>query len=201
MDLKEIAAVSGKPGLFKILKPTRTGVVLESLDEAKNKLIINSNTKVSILKDISIYTLTKEGNIPLADILMKVKELYNNSLPVTVKSSDKELKDFFVKVLPEYDTEKVYVSDIKKLVSWYNILTTYQPDLFKAETSEAGGISAEGEVVSDKETKKPKKQAKTEVTEEKGEAVAPAEGKSKPAPKKAAASAEKSEPKTKKAVK
>lgn len=129
MNFKEIAAVTGKPGLFKILKPTRTGVVLESLDAQKQKTVISSNTKVSILNDISMYTLSAEGNMPLPEILYKVHQTYAGNLPVNPKSEEPDLRKFFISVVPDYDAEKVYASDIKKLVSWYMILNSYLPEI------------------------------------------------------------------------
>lgn len=163
MELKEIAAVSGKQGLFQILKPTRNGVVLESLDEQKAKLVISSNTKISILKDISMYTTSGDGNMQLADILIKVKETFGTALPVSAKSDEKELRDFFVKVVPDYDAERVYGSDIKKLVSWYGILAKYSPEVLEPQKEEAKAeveaASAESAKVADADKKKVEKKA------------------------------------------
>ncbi|MCS6823008.1 MAG: DUF5606 domain-containing protein [Cytophagaceae bacterium] len=128
--LKDIASVSGKSGLFKVLKPTRNGVILESIDSQKSKLIANTSERVSILKDISIYTKGEENSIPLETILKKVYELYGSSLNITPKSPDAELRAFMQKVLPNYDEERVYCSDIKKLISWYSILLANFPDMF-----------------------------------------------------------------------
>lgn len=72
MDLKDIAAVSGKSGLYKVLKPTRNGVILESIDEQKTKFIANANTRVSLLKEISIYTDGKEASVPLEDVFSRI---------------------------------------------------------------------------------------------------------------------------------
>ncbi len=72
MDLKDVAAVSGKGGLFKVVKPTRTGVILETIDADKKKLIANASSRVSILKEISLYTTTGEGSVLLEDVLLKI---------------------------------------------------------------------------------------------------------------------------------
>ena len=136
MDLKEIASVSGKQGLFQILKPTRNGVVLESLDDEKTKLIISSNTKISILKDISMYTTSGDGNMSLSDILVKVKEIFGDSLPVSSKSDEKELRAFFLQVVPDYDTDRVYGSDIKKLVNWYAVILSHCPEILLPKKEE-----------------------------------------------------------------
>lgn len=172
MEFKEIAAVSGKSGLFKILKPTRNGVVLESLDNRKEKLVISSNTKVSILKDISMYTTSAEGNKPLSEIMINTKEVFGNNLPVNSKSSDIELRKFFLKVVPDFDDDRVYTSDIKKMVTWYGIITETCPEALLPEVKEvedSDDKSKTEEIVSESiETTKPKKAAtkKAKETEE-----------------------------------
>jgi len=134
MELKDIAALSGKGGLFKIISPTKSGVILESLDETKSKLVASSNQRISILSEISIYTKTKEGNTPLLDVLKKIKKDFANDLGVDADSDPKELKAFLKSVLPEYDEAKVYVSDMKKLVRWYGILSQNAPEVFEFES-------------------------------------------------------------------
>jgi hypothetical protein len=96
MTLSEIATISGKGGLFKVLAPTKSGVILESLDEAKSKMVATTSHKLSLLNEISIYTTTKEGTVGLED--------------------------------------RVYISDIKKLVKWYGSILKFAPELFTAST-------------------------------------------------------------------
>ncbi|MDX2305328.1 MAG: DUF5606 domain-containing protein [Microscillaceae bacterium] len=127
LKLKEIAAISGKPGLFKIVKPTRAGVIVESLDEKKTKLSVGAAHRVSILKEVSIYTNDQEGAIALEEVLHRIYEHYQGALPFDNKSEKDELTEFMEKVLPDYDRDKVYVSDMKKLVSWYNTIHQYSP--------------------------------------------------------------------------
>ena len=162
MDLKDIAAVSGKPGLFKILKPTRTGVILESIDAARNKVIINTNSKVSILKDISVYTNGVETNMPLSEILVNIKAQFSGALPLTNKSSDQELKSFFLKVVPEYDTDRVYLSDIKKIVLWYQILETNFPELLTKQDE----VPENSKEIKEEEVKTLESDAKAEKVQE-----------------------------------
>ena len=133
MDLKDIASVSGKSGLFKIFSPTKSGVILESLDETKTKLVASSNQRISILSEISIYTTTQEGNIPLLDVFQRVKRDFGNDLGIDGDSDPSELKAFIKSVLPEYDESRVYVSDIKKLVRWYEILSRLAPEAFESK--------------------------------------------------------------------
>ena len=131
MELKDIASVSGKGGLFKIVSPTKSGVILESLDKARAKLIASSNQRISVLSEISIYTNTKEGSTPLQDVLLKIQSEFKDDLGVDSESDPKELKAFLKSVLPNYDDSKVYVSDIKKLVKWYSILLKEAPEVFE----------------------------------------------------------------------
>jgi hypothetical protein len=143
MDLKKIATVSGKGGLFKLLKPTRTGVILESIDEQKSKLVAGPQYKVSLLKEISIYTTGKESSVPLEDVLARIFEKHGTHLPVQPKASSEELFTFIEQVVPEYDKDRVYSSDIKKLVAWYTILATHAPELFEKEESDVTQARAE----------------------------------------------------------
>jgi hypothetical protein len=136
MTLSEIATISGKGGLFKVLAPTKSGVILESLDEAKSKMVATTNHKLSLLNEISIYTTTKEGTVGLEDVLKKIHKDFNDDLGVDTNSDASELKAFMKSVLPEYDEDRVYVSDIKKLVKWYGSILKFAPELFLASDEE-----------------------------------------------------------------
>ena len=132
MDLKDIAAISGKGGLFQVVKPSRNGVVLETLDGKKKRLVANMNQQVSVLEEISVYTTDAEGSVPLADIFLKINEEFGDDPGVDSKSTGDELFAFLKHVLPDYDEDKVYASDVKKLVSWYKIMLANFPDRFEA---------------------------------------------------------------------
>ena len=138
MELKDIAAVSGKPGLFKIVKPARSAMVLETLDEKKQKTIVTGNNRLSVLKEISIYTNTKEGTVALEDVLKNIYSIFKNDLPVGATSTEQELYDFVEKVVPEYDRQKVYPSDLKKLVSWYKTISKFAPEILEQKTEIVG---------------------------------------------------------------
>lgn len=139
MELKDIASISGKGGLFKIIKPGKTGVILESLDAAKTKLVAGGSQRMSLLSEISIYTTTKDGTAALLDVLNAIKTKFGTDLGVTPESDSAKLKGFLKSVLPEFDEDRVYVSDIKKLVKWYSILLKEAPEAFesKPEAKEA----------------------------------------------------------------
>jgi hypothetical protein len=134
MKLSDIASVSGKGGLFKVITSTKSGLILESLDDSKTKLVATGSHRISILQEISIYTNTKEGTAALGDVLTKIHKAYGNDPGVDGDSDASELKAFLKSVLPEYDEERVYVSDIKKLAKWYGILVKYAPELFDEES-------------------------------------------------------------------
>ncbi|QHT65735.1 hypothetical protein GXP67_03160 [Rhodocytophaga rosea] len=151
MELKEVATISGKGGLFKVVKPTRTGVILESLDAQKSRVVAGTQHRVSLLKEISIYTTGKESSVPLEEVLMSIHEKYGKDIPANAKSSTNELADFIESVVPNYDTERVYTSDIKKLVNWYSILAAHAPELFEKKEGEKAEEAATEEPA---ETKK-----------------------------------------------
>lgn len=136
MTLAEIASISGKGGLYKVVAPTKSGVILESLDDAKTKMVATTSHRLSLLHEISIYTTTKEGTVPLEDVLKKMHTEFGNDLGVDGNSDATELKSFMKAILPIYDENRVYVSDIKKLVRWYETILKYAPELL-AEKSEA----------------------------------------------------------------
>lgn len=129
MKIADIATVSGKGGLFKVVAPTKSGVILEALDEAKTKMVATTNHRLSLLHEISIYTTTKEGNVPLEDVLKKVQKDFGDDPGVDANSDSDELKAFMKSVLPEYDEDRVYTSDIKKLIRWYGLIRKYAPEV------------------------------------------------------------------------
>jgi hypothetical protein len=129
--------VSGKGGLFKVVAPTKTGVILESLDDQKTKLVASANQRISLLHEISIYTTTKEGTVSLQSVLKKIHTEYGNDLGVDGESDGTELKAFLKSVLPEFDESRVYVSDIKKLVRWYSAIAKFAPEVLTAEEANA----------------------------------------------------------------
>ena len=138
MELKEIASIAGKGGLFRIVKPTRTGVIVESLDGKGGRMVASANHRISVLKEISIYTTDAEGSTPLENVLHTIHQEFGDDPGVDSSSSPEELRAFLQHILPNFDRDRVYVSDIKKLVSWYKILLQYAPETLepqqKAET-------------------------------------------------------------------
>ncbi|TDB63641.1 DUF5606 family protein [Arundinibacter roseus] len=133
--LKEIANVAGKSGLYRILKPSRAGVIVESLDGKKEKSMIGPTARVSVLKDVSIFTDGAQESVPLAEVFVKIREIHGEQVALSLKeASDKDLIEFLDEVLPEFDRERVYVSDIKKIITWYNVIAENFPEAFGATT-------------------------------------------------------------------
>jgi hypothetical protein len=119
MKLKDILAISGKSGLYKFVSQGRNGIIVESFED-KKRSAIPASTKVSALDDIAIFTETEE--IPLAKVFKIIFEKEDGKPTIDHKSSNDKLIAMFDTILPEYDRERVYVSDMKKLFQWYNIL-------------------------------------------------------------------------------
>jgi hypothetical protein len=118
MNLRGIVAVSGKPGLWKALAQNKNGFILESLDAQKTKLVANLSTaKIAALDEITIFGDGED--IRLIDVLERMKTAKN--VP-DAKADGKLLRELFREVAPGHDEEKVYASDMKKIVSWYHIM-------------------------------------------------------------------------------
>ena len=113
-----------------MVSPTKAGVILESLDESKTKLIATTHHRISLLHEISIYTTTEEGTVPLGEVLKKIHKEFGTDIGIDGNADPAELKSFLKSVLAEYDEDRVYVSDIKKLVKWYGVLLRYAPEVF-----------------------------------------------------------------------
>lgn len=119
MSLDKILSISGKPGLYKLATQTRGGFLAESLLDNK-KISVSARHNVSLLSEIAIYTLTEE--VPLRKIFEKIAEKEDGKETINHKVPKIELEEFFFGILPDYDEERVYTSDIKKVVQWYNLL-------------------------------------------------------------------------------
>jgi hypothetical protein len=167
MTLAEIATVSGKGGLFKIVSPTKSGVILESLDDQKTKLVATTNHRLSLLHEISIYTTTKEGTVPLGTILKKIHGEYGVDPGIDSNADPAELKAFLKSVLPEFDETRVYVSDIKKLVRWYAVLLKYVPEIFEENKAEENATEEKQETAAAENVKDEEPAAKKAPKEKK----------------------------------
>ncbi|MCD8540189.1 MAG: DUF5606 domain-containing protein [Leadbetterella sp.] len=144
--LQEVANISGKPGLYRIVKPGRVGVIVESLDAARKREMVSANAKVSVLKEISVYTESTNESRPLSEIFRAIREAHGEKVDFDLKNADnKQFFDFFESVLPDYDRDRVYATDVKKIINWYNIISEHLPEAFeeKKEDSEEGTTNSE----------------------------------------------------------
>ncbi|WP_204345644.1 DUF5606 domain-containing protein [Psychroserpens algicola] len=120
MSLDKILSISGKPGLFEIVAQTRSGFIAQSLIDQK-KISVNIHNNISVLSEIAVYTLTEE--LPLREVFKKIRDKENaQQTSISHKDSKDTLEEYFFEILPDYDEDRVYASDIKKIIQWYNLL-------------------------------------------------------------------------------
>jgi hypothetical protein len=157
MNLTGIIAVSGSPGLYKVVAQTRTGLLAESLGDGK-RIPVYSTDKVSALEDISIYGNSED--IPLKDVLKLIKDKLAGSALPTAKADAKEIRSVFASCVPDYADDRVYTSDMKKVFTWYALLDA--KGLLDAEPEAAEGEKlAEKPAISAKQATKAKEAPKT----------------------------------------
>lgn len=140
--LKGILAISGQPGLYKLIAEAKNNIIVESLDTGKRMPAYSTN-KISALEDIAIYTDT--ADIPLKDVFKAISEKEDGGKAISHKASSDKLKAYFGEVLPAYDRDRVYVSDIKKVFLWYNILLEKEMLDFTEEKVEESQTESEEE--------------------------------------------------------
>ncbi len=165
MDLTKIIAISGKPGLFKLVSQAKGSFIVEDLDKGK-KTSISAHNNVSLLENVAIYGVSEE--YPLKEVFTKIYEKENGGACIGHKESGANLRKYMEEILPEYDESRVYDSDLKKLFQWYNILQAKGLVTPEPETEEVNE-----EVTSEKPKKAKKTVASKEGGEEKKEKKAP----------------------------
>jgi len=146
MGLKDILVISGHGGLFKYISQGRNCVIVESLGDQK-RTTIPSTAKISMLEEIAVFT--QNDDIPLREVFRKIQVKENGGSAIPHKSPDATLKKYFAEALPDYDQDRVYLSDIRKVLMWYNLLHELGITDFEApktgETGEAGETGKAGE--------------------------------------------------------
>ncbi len=135
MKLEKVIAITGKPGLYQIISQSKSGIIVESLSD-KKRFPVNSLHNISTLNDIAIYTY--ETEVPLKEVFFSIFEKEEGKQSIDPKSSKNDLLAYFSAVLPGYDEERVYASNIKKVLAWYNALVAADFDFvtMKAELEE-----------------------------------------------------------------
>jgi len=163
--LEGILSISGQPGLYKLVSQTKNGIIVESLD-TKKRMPVYSNSKVSALEDIAIFTTGEE--IPLREVFKNIYAIENKGeTSVKKNASNDEVRNYFGDILPEYDKERVYTSDMKKVIVWYNSLLA-EKIINDESVKETAEPAAEGETEKKTEVKakaeaKPKAEPKPKV--------------------------------------
>jgi hypothetical protein len=169
MNLEKILAISGKPGLYILKVQTRTGFVAESLLDGK-KITVGLRSNVSLLSEISMYTHNAEK--PLAEVMRNIAVKEDNGAAISHKEDNAKLIAYFKEVLPDYDEDRVYPSDIKKVLNWYNML---QAKGMVSKEASAEKTEEPAEAVAETVTEeKPAKKTAAKTTEKATEAKAPA---------------------------
>ncbi len=147
MELKEIVSIAGIGGLKRIVKQRADGLIVSEMDGTGKKFMSNKIHMFTPLENISIYT--ENDNEPLANVIWKMKNLEGEQAPISPKASADELKAYMTKVLPDYDRDQVFVSDIKKLIKWFTALNELglitDPALKVAEETKETSASDEEE--------------------------------------------------------
>ncbi len=132
-ELSKILTISGKPGLYMTVASAKSGIVVESLIDGKRTTAF-AHERISSLAEISVFTTGED--MPLKDILKKIREKYESKPVGTDLSNGAQLRAFMEEIVPDYDADRVYTSDIKKIISWYNLLAEKEMLDFKEETPE-----------------------------------------------------------------
>ena len=139
MEFSKIISVAGKPGLFQVISQSKNAIIVQGINDAK-RVAINTTQNVSLLENIAIYTY--EEDLPLLEVFKAMSEKTNGEKAISHKESGNKLTSFFAEVLPNYDDERVYTSNIKKVIQWFNILIDAGMD-FSAVTEENTAKEAE----------------------------------------------------------
>ncbi|KAA5549526.1 DUF5606 family protein [Adhaeribacter rhizoryzae] len=147
VDLKDIASIAGMSGLYRVVSPSRNGIVVETLDEKNNRFVAQAKHRISLLSEISVYQQNTEETLPLAEVFERIRQQEGPEIKVNPKSSNAELTQFMETIVPDYDRERVYISDIKKITGWYNIVSKHVPF---TEAAAEENIAPEPETAEDK---------------------------------------------------
>lgn len=137
--LKGILSISGQPGLFKMVAEAKNRIIVESLINGK-RMPVSTTARISSLEDIAVYTAV--GDLPLKEIFRKIAD-HEQGAAIQAKATDEQIRRYFGEVVPDYDRERVYISDIRKIILWYNLLQEKQLLDFSAEEEASAGQEAQ----------------------------------------------------------
>jgi len=163
MDLSKILSISGRTGLFQVVSQLKNAVLVESLID-KKRFPAFAHEKISSMEEIAVFTATEDK--PLKEILKAIYEKQEGKPALDAKSDTKQLQAFFLEVVPDYDVERVYISDIRKIISWYNLLLEHQLlDFTEKEEEKTEEKSEEKIEEGEKTEEKPEEKAEVETEE------------------------------------
>jgi hypothetical protein len=160
MNLEKLVAVSGRPGIYKMAANRPNGLIIEDLDSGKKLFAPSRRHQFTPLESISIYTETEEATVELKTVFINMLTQFESNPPIATKASSTDIKNYFEVILPEYDRDKVLVSDIKKLIKWFNYLN--ERELLALPTEEELAAEAAAKVAAEAEAKKTATADKTE---------------------------------------
>lgn len=182
MSLKGIISIAGMPGLFKVLAQSKSGFIVESLGD-KKRMPVSSSQRISMLEDISVFTMADD--LPLTEVMLKMKDAAASNPPVDAKSDPNKLREYFRTIVADFDSERVYPSDIKKIITWFHLVKDIvdipdEPEASAAEEQSASAPEPEA-AETEKAPAKKKKATKPKAAAAEGEEVAekPAKAKKK----------------------
>src|SRR5258708_2456469 len=123
MELKEIISITGKPGLYKVIARSPKSFIVESIENSKNRFAVNASQQVALLDEITVYTQAEE-NLSLKTIFENMEARQAEGILPSPKDNPVDIREYFAQIAPGYDPERVYISDMKKAIKWYEILSS-----------------------------------------------------------------------------
>lgn len=150
MNLEKYLVVAGAPGVHKLITSRSNGVVIEDRKEKRTRFVPARQQQITPIATVAVYTDTEEGTIPLTDVFQKMLDQFEENPPVSLESASPALREYFSKILPEHDRDRVHINDIKKCIKWFNFMR--ENGIFEEAKREAEEAAAK-EKEEDKEEK------------------------------------------------
>lgn len=141
MNLEKYLVVAGVPGVHKLVTSRANGVIIEDRNENRTRFVPARQQQITPIATVAVYTDTDEGTIPLTDVFQKMLDQYDASPPVGLDSNSAAFRDYFSKILPEHDRDRVHINDIKKCIKWFNFM--YEKGIFEEAHREAAELAEE----------------------------------------------------------
>ncbi|HRI59051.1 MAG TPA: hypothetical protein PK228_05000 [Saprospiraceae bacterium] len=140
MNLEKYLVVAGIPGVHKLVTSRANGVVIEDRKEKRTRFVPARQQQITPIATVGIFTETEEGTVSLTDVFQKMLDQYEENPPVSLESASAAFRDYFTKILPEHDRDRVHINDIKKCIKWFNFM--YENGIFEEAKREAEAQAA-----------------------------------------------------------